>query len=78
MRKQGSADVSNSRGRMRSPYSNAYNEKAVSQIGQNMGNHVTDNGGKTVNSIEPPSAGRGFQAPQPKSRQYHCGSQGRR
>ncbi len=75
--KQGRASRDVSEGRARSPYSHADNVRAVSQIGQSLGNKATDHS-KMINSIEPLSAGRGFSAPQPKSRQYHQGSQGRR
>ncbi len=76
--KQGRASRDVREGGMRSPYSHADNVRAVSQIGQAMGNHSTDLGSKTLNSIESLGAGRGFTAPQPKSRQYHQGSQGGR
>ncbi len=75
--RQGRASRDVSEGRMRSPYSHADNVKAVGQIGTALGNHVTERR-QLVNPIEPLGAGRGFTAPQPKSRQYHCGSQGRR
>ncbi len=75
--KQGRASRDVSEGRARSPYSHADNVKAVSQIGQAMGNKATDHS-KIITSVESLGAGRGFQSPQPKSRQYHQGSQGRR
>ena len=74
--KQGRASRDVGEGRQRSPYSHATNVKAVSQIGQSLGNHITERT-FTVNPIENVHAGRGFQAPQPKTRQHHCGSQGK-
>ena len=75
--KQGRASRDVGEGRMHSPYSSAVNVKGVSQIGSSLGNHITERT-FTVNPIEPLHKGRGFQAPQPKTRQYHCGSQGKR
>lgn len=76
--KQGRASRDVREGVMRSPYSFSANVKHVSQIGQALGNHVTDRR-QVLNPVEPLHNGdRGFRAPQPKSRQYHQGSQGRR
>ncbi len=76
MAKQGRASHSGSQGTHRSPISHADNVKAVSQIGQSLGNHATSQTNRLV-PVENLGAGRGFQAPQPKSRQHGCGSQGR-
>lgn len=75
--KQGRASRDVNEGRHRSPYSHADNVKAVSQIGQSLGNKATDHK-SLISPIETLNAGRGFRSPQPKARQYHQGSQGRR
>lgn len=56
----------------------AINEKAVSQIGQSLGNHTTDHPGKTHDPTERLHKGRGFKSPPVGSTQHHAGSQGKR
>ena len=62
-------------GRQRSPYSHATNVKAVSQIGQSLGNHITERT-FTVNPIENVHAGVAFRHPSPKPASTIAGVRG--
>ena len=61
--KQGRASRDVSESYKRDPHSHAINEKGVSQIGQNMGNHVTGKGRIMTSVPQPVHAGRGFTSP---------------
>lgn len=75
--KQGQASSSGPGSRKREPIAHAVSPAGVSQIGEAMGNHVTDSAkilrGGAVSMYE----GRGYEAPTNKSTQHHSGSQGR-
>ena len=63
-------------GRHIDPSANGINPGYVSQLGNKVGNHITDDK-NTGYTGERMYAGRGFEAPRNKSRSHGSGSQGR-
>lgn len=77
--KQGHASSSGPASRKMEPRATIVNPAGVSQIGQALGNHATDQGKTLHGASKPLYAGRGFEAPHDAGRTvHHCGSQGRR
>lgn len=63
----------------REPIAHAMNPAGVSQIGQALGNHATDQGKILHGASISMNAGRGFEAPKDAGRTvHHGGSQGKR
>ena len=66
-------------GQKREPIAHAMNPAGVSQIGQALGNHATDQGKILHGASISMDRGRGFEAPKDSGRTiHHGGSQGRR
>ena len=66
-------------GKKREPIAHAMSPAGVSQIGQALGNHATDQGKILHGASESMHAGRGFEAPKDSGKTvHHTGSQGRR
>ena len=71
--------VTSMSGRKMEPMPHAMSPAGVSQIGQAMGNHATDNGKILHGASKSMDAGRGFTAPHDSGRTIHHGaSQGKR
>lgn len=77
MMKQGQASSSGPGSRKREPVAHAVSPGGVSQIGESLGNHVTDSAKILHGAVEPLYKGRGYEAPMTKSTIHHGGSQGR-
>jgi hypothetical protein len=66
-------------GKKREPIAHAMSPAGVSQIGQALGNHATDQGKILHGASKSIDAGRGFEAPKDSGKTvHHGGSQGRR
>lgn len=71
--------VTSMSGQKREPIAHAMNPAGVSQIGQAMGNHATDQGKILHGASISMDRGRGFEAPTDAGRTvHHNGSQGKR
>lgn len=75
--KQGRASVHSSGSQKTEPRSMAINPGGVAQIGEALGNHVTDST-KRLDPVEAMHQGRGYKAPSIPSTTHRGGSQGRR
>jgi hypothetical protein len=74
--KQGKASRDVRESWKREPIPNIVNPRAVSQIGQAMGNKATESGRVSGSVIEPFYTGRGFKAPMKSIKTRQGGSQG--
>ena len=74
--KQGRASISGPADRKVEPSPKAINPGAVSYLGEKLGNHAMDAGGKVLDNYTQMNAGRGYLAPGIGQKRHKSGSQG--